>query len=80
MRQLNANEVVEISGGDYFSSMLGAFGNGMSDSNKAFLVTGLGVGFAVGGFIGRWSLALGLVAIGGYAAWDWFGASSSSEE
>ena len=72
MRALNKCEVTTVTGASYFGAMGSSIMDGMSDSDKAFAVTGLGVGFIVGSYIGSWAMWAGIAAVGGYVGYDWF--------
>lgn len=72
MRTLHNNEVSCVSGASYFSAMGTSIMDGMSDSDKAFAVTGFGLGIVAGSYIGSWAMWASLAAVGGYVGYDWF--------
>ncbi len=80
MHLLNVRELEIVSGGDFFGPMVNSIMSGMTDHEKAFTVTGFGLGLVAGGYIGKWwAIGAGVIGTSAYVGWDWYSASNGSE-
>ncbi len=79
MHLLKVSELEVVSGGDFFGPMFNSVLSGMTDNEKAFTITGFGLGLVAGGYIGKWGMAVGLIGTSAYVGWDWYSSSNESD-
>ena len=80
MKEINVFETQLVNGGNVMADISSSLVNGLSSSEKSFLITGFAGGLGVGGLVGfKFSLVCAAVGLGTYVAYQWYNKPQSQE-